>query len=61
MKFDKIVSKLCTPAYLYFFISTIVFVIVLTQNIFNGNVIDEGFQRKSLHKLGPPPVPGETN
>ena len=38
MKFDKIVSKLCTPAYLYFFISTIVFVIVLTQNIFNGKI-----------------------
>lgn len=38
MKFQKTIDKLCTPAYFYFLISTIIFVMLLTQNLFNGKV-----------------------
>ena len=31
-------NKLCTPAYFYFLISTIMFVTLLGQNIFNGKI-----------------------
>lgn len=31
-------SKLCSPAYFYFLISTIMFVMLLSQNIFNGKM-----------------------
>ena len=38
MNLDKIINKLCRPAYFYFFISMILFVMLLVQNIFNGKI-----------------------
>lgn len=37
MDLSKTINKLCTPAYLYFFISSIMYLLVLVQNVFNGN------------------------
>ena len=37
MNLNKTVNKLCAPAYLYFFISSIMFLLVLVQNLYNGN------------------------
>ena len=38
MNLDKMVNKLCTPAYFYFLISMILFVMLLAQNVFNGKI-----------------------
>lgn len=38
MKFGKIISSLCTPAYFYLVVSVIVVALLVIQNLFNGNV-----------------------
>lgn len=35
---QKILNKLCSPAYFYFSISMILFIMLLTQNIYNGKI-----------------------
>tara|TARA_X000000950_G_C13646530_1_gene549816 strand:+ start:401 stop:721 length:321 start_codon:yes stop_codon:yes gene_type:complete len=38
MNLNKMVNNLCTPAFFYFAISMILFVMLLVQNFLNGNV-----------------------
>ena len=38
MKLNKKIENLCSPAYFYFLISTILFISLLGQNIFNGKI-----------------------
>lgn len=38
MNLSKKIEKLCSPAYFYFLISTILFLTLLGQNIFNGKI-----------------------
>ena len=40
MDIKKTINKLCTPAYFYFVISAILYLLLLGQNLYNGKITE---------------------
>ena len=38
MKMEKMIKSLCSPAYFYLVLSLILFLLLVVQNVFNGNI-----------------------